>query len=383
MPWEETTRMEKRIQFVEEFASTLFSVTELCRRYGISRKTAYKWIERWKQEGNAGLVDRSRAPQRRPRQTKDSLVERLVELRGEHPTWGPKKLLVVLARRYPDEVWPAVSTAGDILKRQGLVQVRRRPARMPVRRAGLTQATAPNEVWTCDFKGHFRMGDGLYCYPLTVVDSLSRYLLGLDGLENTSTSLSWPIFERLFREYGLPWVIRSDNGSPFAASRALAGLCRLSVLWIKLGIVPERIQPGHPEQNGSHERMHRDLRQETARPPAEHAQAQQERFDRFRQIRNDERPHEALGQRLPAELYQPSPRPYPAQIPEPEYPGYFEVRSVKAGGEIRFRGRYLFISEALRGERVGLEEYDDGRWSVYFVDALLGRFDEREFKVYG
>lgn len=384
MPWEEKTRMEQRGQFVEEFESALYTLSELCERYGISRKTGYKWLHRFGLEGEPGLADRSRAPKSIPHRTESSLVERLLSLRREHPTWGARKLLTVLEKRHPGEAWPAASTAGDLLKRSGLVAPRRRRSRVAaIRRGRLTSATAPNEVWSCDFKGQFRLGDGRLCYPLTVADSFSRYVLGVDGLDSVGISQSWPIFERLFREYGLPRVIRSDNGSPFASPRALAGLCRLSVRWIKLGIVPERIQPGHPEQNGSHERMHRDLKQETARPPATQPQAQQERFDRFRQVRNEQRPHEALGQRTPAELYQPSPRPYPDPIPEPCYPGHYEVRYVRPGGEIKFRGRYLFLSEALHGERVGLEEFDDGLWSLYLADVLLGRLDEREFKVYG
>lgn len=238
MPWEETTHMEQRGRFVEEFDSTLYTVTELCERYGISRKTAYKWLNRWSQEGEKGLQDRSRAPKSSPGRTEDSVVERLLDLRRKHPTWGPRKLLVLLEKQYPAEAWPAASTAGAILKRHGLVQTRRRRDRAPIRRAALTQATAPNEVWTCDFKGQFRTRDGKLCYPLTVADSFSRYLLGVDGLDGVSTSQSWPVFERLFRDYGLPQVIRSDNGSPFASARALSGLCRLSVRWIKLGIVP-------------------------------------------------------------------------------------------------------------------------------------------------
>lgn len=384
MPWEEKTRMEQRGQFVEEFDSALYSVTELCERYGISRKTGYKWLHRFGAEGESGLADRSRVPKSSPNRTAASLVEQLLALRRQHPTWGPRKLLALLEKRHPEEAWPAASTAGDILKRSGLVTTRRRRSRVAaIRRGALTQATAPNQVWSCDFKGQFRLGDGQLCYPLTVADSFSRYLLGVDGLDSVRTSQSWPVFERLFREYGLPQVIRSDNGSPFASARALAGLCRLSVRWIKLGIIPERIQPGHPEQNGSHERMHRDLKRETARPPAAQGKAQQERFDFFRQVRNEQRPHEALGQRTPNEFYQPSPRTYPDPIPEPCYPGHFEVRHVRPGGEIKFRGRYLFLSEALQGERVGLEEFDDGLWSLYFADALIGRLDEREFKVYG
>ena len=383
MPWEETTRMERRVEFVEKFDSALYTVTELCARYGISRKTAYKWLNRYGQEGEQGLTDRSRAPKSSPSRTPDSVVRRLLELRRKHPTWGPRKLLVFLAKQSPAEDWPAASTAGDILKRHGLVQERsRRHARAPIQRGSLTSATDPNHVWACDFKGQFRTSDGRLCYPLTVTDNFSRYLLGVEGLESPSDAQSWPVFERLFREYGLPAVMRSDNGGPFASARALCGLSRLSVRWIKLGIVPERIKPGHPEQNGRHERMHRDLKQETARPPAANRLAQQESFDRFRHVRNEERPHEALGQRTPGELYCPSSRPYPSKMPELCYPGHFEVRSVHLGGELKFRGGLLFLSEALQGERVGLEEFDDGLWSVYLAEVLLGRFDERVLKVY-
>jgi len=384
MPWEETTPMEERARFVEDFESALYSVTELCERYGISRKTGYKWLNRYGVEGEAGLQDRSRAPQTRPSRTADRLVEPLLALRRRHPTWGPRKLLAFLAKHSPQETWPSASTAGEILKRHGLVQERRRSrSRAPVERGRLTQATAPNQVWACDFKGQFRTADGQLCYPLTVTDSYSRYLLGVDGLGSVGEPYSWPVFERLFRCYGLPQVIRSDNGSPFASGRSLASLTRLSVKWLKLGIKPERIKPGHPEQNGSHERMHRDLKRETVRPPAANKSAQQARFDEFRQIRNQDRPHEALGQKTPAELYSASPRAYPSKPSKPCYPGHFEVRYVRPAGEIKFRGRYLFLGEALRGEHVGLEEFDDGLWSLYFAEFLLGRFDERDFKVYG
>jgi hypothetical protein len=221
------------------------------------------------------------------------------------------------------------------------------------------------------------------CYPLTVTDGYSRFLLGVQGLDSVAESLAWPVFERLFREYGLPEAMRSDNGSPFASALAVARLSRLSVRWLKLGIRLERIDPGHPEQNGRHERMHRTLKQETARPPAESRSAQQERFDQFRCLYNEERPHEALGQQTPVEFYRPSLRPYPSQIPKSDYPGHFEVRSVRPRGEIKWQGELLFLSEALIGERVGLEESAEGVWSVYFGPLLLARFDEREKKIYG
>lgn len=383
MAWNETTRMEQRERFIGDLDSCLYTMTELCERYGISRKTGYKWADRYAKEGVAGLQDRCRAPKSCVHRTPEEVAEQLVKCRQAHPTWGPRKLLASLKKREPEVDWPAASTVGGILKRHGLVEGRR-PARRTWSPAGRarTEATAPNEVWTGDFKGQFRTRDGRLIYPLTVVDRYSRFLLAVMGLESVSLAQAWPVFERLFREYGLPRVIRTDNGSPFASTRAVAGLSRLSVRWIKLGIQPERIQPGHPEQNGAHERMHRTLKQETARPPAANHPAQQELFDHFRQVYNEERPHEALAQQTPAELYGPSPRPYPERMPEPEYPGHFEVRSVKPSGEIQWRGERLFLSEALRGERVGLEEFDNGLWAVYFGPVLLVKLDERDRKLY-
>jgi transposase InsO family protein len=240
-----------------------------------------------------------------------------------------------------------------------------------------------NEVWTSDYKGQFRTGDGHLCYPLTVADSFSRFVLVIHGFPSVAGDLAWSAYERAFRCYGLPQVMRTDNGSPFASSQAIAGLSRLSVRWLKLGIRVERTEPAHPEQNGQHEQMHRVLKAETTRPPAADNSRQQERFDHFRREYNEDRPHEALGQRLPQELYQPSPRPYPERPAKLEYPGHYEVRYVHRGGEIQWQGRYLFLSQALSGERVGLEEYDDGLWAVYFAGQLLARFDERERKLYG
>ena len=383
MAWSETVEMS-RVKFIVDLKSDLYPMTELCEKHGISRKTGYKWKERFGQEGLEGLRDRSRAPKHSPRQTAPEVSERLLELRRQHPSWGPRKLLAWLKKHEPEQGWPRASTVGGVLKRAGLVGAcRRRAARSGPAAVARTEASGPNEVWTSDFKGEFRTGDGRLCYPLTVVDGFSRFVLVIQGLSSVAASGAWPVFERAFREYGLPQVIRTDNGNPFASSSALAGLSRLSVRWIRLGIALERIQPGHPEQNGRHERMHRTLKAETARPPAANAMGQQELFDRFRQEYNEQRPHEALGQRPPSELYQSSNRPYPGRLPQPEYPGHYEVRAVSRGGEIKWRGRFLFLSAALSGERVGLEEYEDGLWAVYFGALRLGRFDERERKVYG
>jgi transposase InsO family protein len=383
MSWSETTQMS-RFRFVTDLESGLYEMTELCEKYGISRKTGYKWAERYGSEAAEGLKDRSRAPKRRPAQTPTEVAQRLVQLRLKHPSWGPRKLLAWLEKHEAERAWPAASTIGGILKREGLVLPSRRRRSRPAAGARMrTEATAANEVWTSDYKGQFRTGDGRLCYPLTVVDSFSRFVLVIQGLPSVAGDLAWPVYERAFRAYGLPQVMRTDNGSPFASSAALAGLTRLSVRWLKLGIRVERNAPSHPEQNGQHEQMHRILKAQTTRPPAADSSSQQNSFDHFRREYNEDRPHEALGQRPPNALYRPSLRSYPEALPKPDYPGHYEVRSVHPGGEIRWQGRYLFLSEALGGERVGLEEYDDGLWAVYFAGHRLARFDERDRKLYG
>src|SRR5262245_45160362 len=278
MAWSETVEMS-RVRFIADLKSDLYAMTELCEKHGISRKTGYKWKERFSQEGVEGLRDRSRAPKHSPCQTAPEVRERLMELRRQHPSWGPRKLLAWLEKHEPGQGWPGASTVGGVLKRAGLVGAcRRRAARAGPVVVARTEASGPNEVWTSDFKGEFRTGDGRLCYPLTVVDGFSRFVLVIQGLPSVASSGAWPVFERAFREYGLPRVIRTDNGNPFASCSALAGLSRLSVRWIRLGIALERIQPGHPEQNGRHERMHRTLKAETARPPAAIARLQQELF---------------------------------------------------------------------------------------------------------
>lgn len=378
MPWSETTRMDQRLRFIHDFDSCRYTMSELCRLYGISRKTGYKWVSRYAEEGLKGLEDRSRAPRRCPHRTDPRCEAELIQERLRHPRWGPRKLLVRLKRRHPDWPWPAVSTAGAILKRHGLVEprARRRPCSMPSKPH--IDAQVPNELWTVDYKGEFRTGDRCVCYPLTVVDYASRYLLGCTVCTSTSRQEAQPAMQALFEEFGLPRMILSDSGSPFAAARSPRRLSRLSVWWIKLGIQPICIQPGHPEQNGCHERLHRTLKAATVRPPASNLPNQQASFDRFRQEYNDERPHESLEMRYPAELYRPSPRPYPAQLGEVEYPGHFEVRRVSSKGEYYWRNRRIFLSEIFGGDWIGMEEIDDGLWSVYFANVLLGRYDERE-----
>lgn len=380
MPWSETSAMDERIRFIADHQLGVFAVTELCARYGISRPTAYKWIQRYGADGPPGLLERTHRPQHCPHQTPLALIEALAGARHHHPTWGPKKLLWLLDRQHPDWPWPAPSTAGLWLKRRGLV--RGRPRRRPLSHPGrpTTQATGPNGIWTLDFKGQFRTRDGRYCYPLTVADDYSRYLLACDALLQPTRRLVRPVLVRLFQEFGLPERIRSDNGQPFA-SCALGRLSQLAVWWIRLGITPELIQPAHPEQNPRHERMHRTLKAEATRPPAGSCAAQQQRFQTFQHSFNEERPHEALGMRPPTTVYTPSPRPYPDRLPPLEYPGHFEVRRVSRNGGIRWHAHRVPVSHTLIEQEIGFEAVDDGLWEVYFGPLRLGRFSERTGRI--
>ena len=380
MPWSETSPMDQKRLFIQDYVRGSFSMSELCTRYGISRKTGYKWVRRFEADGRSGLSDRSRRPHGSPWATPEDQVEAILALRRKHPFWGAKKLLHVLERRHPEVVWPARSTVCDLLKRHGLVEHRRRRRYPGHKGRPQTPMRAPNEIWCADFKGEFKTGDGRYCHPLTVTDGYSRFLLGCQGRLSTAHEGVKPVFRRLFVEYGLPAVIRTDNGVPFATS-ALCRLSRLSVWWIRLGIYPELIEPGHPEQNGRHERMHRTLKQHTARPPAKGGRAQQRRFDRFRQEYNYERPHEGLGQETPGSLYERSDRPMPKRLAPIEYPAHFEVRLVSRNGGIRWNARWVNVSHVLGGEYVGLEETDDGLWDVYFGPLRLGKMDERTLKI--
>ena len=380
MPWRENSPMEQRLEFVQEYESGLFTMTELAAEYGISRKTGYKWLERYEADGAPGLRDRSRRPHASPHATDADVMATLIRLRQRHPHWGPKKLLTVAARHAPTTDWPCPSTVAMHFKARGLITARRRrqpPLVVASTRAPITHA---NEVWTTDYKGEFLTGDGRYCYPLTLRDGFSRFVLRCDALTAHTLAVTRPRFERAFAEYGLPDRIRSDNGPPFGGP----GLGRLSALaawWIRLGIVPERIDPGHPEQNGSHEQFHAVLKADTTRPPAATAAAQQRRFTRFCAEYNHERPHEALAQTVPATHYQPSSRPLPRRLPPLEYPGHAEIRRVDQNGYVSWR-RPLFVSVALADEAIAFEEVDDGIWTITFATVVLGRFDERHHRIH-
>jgi transposase InsO family protein len=348
MPWRETSPMEQRLDFVREFATELFTMTELAAQYGISRKTGYKWLERYEADGVDGLQDRSRRPHHSPQATDPELVEIVLAHRRRRPQWGAKKLLARAATQQPGAAWPSRSTVCAWLKDRGLVAPRRRRAGSSHRPASaLAPITAANDVWTTDFKGEFRTGDGVYCYPLTLRDGFSRFVLRCDALLGRTVAATQRRFARAFAEYGLPARIRSDNGGPFA-SPGLAGLSALSVWWIQLGIIPERIRPGHPEQNGSHEQFHRVLKAETTRPPAPNCAAQQQRFRRFVREYNEERPHEALRDQPPVTCYAPSRRSLPPRLPTLEYPGHMEVRRVSSCGTVSWDRR-----AAVRRHRVG------------------------------
>jgi putative transposase len=381
MPWMETAPMKERMRFVTDWERDLYSMVELCERYGVSRKTGYKWVERYEREGLDGLQERSRAPHRCPHRIAPDVATAICAARRQHPSWGPEKLLHWLKPRHPELELPAPSTAGDLLARRGLVKKRRR--RRHYSHPGVVPLTThqPNDLWTADFKGHFRTRDGIYCYPLTVADQHTRYLLGCHGLLSTKGRGVRPIFDRLFREYGLPRAIRTDNGVPFATT-GIHGLSQLNVWWIRLGIQHQRILPASPQQNGAHERMHRTLKAATARPPQGHLPAQQRAFNRFRILYNEERPHQFLDGRTPASLYQPSPRPYTGNLPPIEYPGHYIPKRVTNAGTIRFKTRLLFLANSLKQHIVGLEEVEDGVWSIHFCNVLLARVDERDYVIH-
>jgi putative transposase len=383
MPWQETSPMDQRTQFLTDHQRELFAMRELCARYGISRKTGYKWLARYAAEGPRGLGQRTHAPHHCPHRIADDIAGLLLAARRAHPTWGPAKLVQYLAPRHTAiAAWPAISTVADLLKRHDLVRPRRR--RRPIVHPGTVplHTTAPNDLWTADFKGQFRTRNGIYCFPLTVADQHTRYLLRVHGLLNTRAAGVRPIFERAFREFGLPLAIRTDNGVPFA-NTGLHGLTQLNVWWLRLGIQHQRIRPASPQENGAHERMHRTLKAETTRPPAIDLAAQQRLFRAFRQEYNEERPHAALGGDPPAARYTVSDRVYPARLPALEYPGHFLVKRVTNAGTIRFQDRLLFLANALKQHHIGLEERDDGVWSLYLGPVLLGTIDETTMKVYG
>jgi putative transposase len=369
MKWE-------REEWVKEYGAGE-SISEIARRHGISRKAVHKWIHRYEEYGVEGLEDLSRAPRDHPNAVQAIWQERVAAERRAHPRWGAPKLAWVLQQKHPPEGVPSASTIGRILKDQGLS---RGPRARPARAIGrLSEAQLPNDVWCIDFKGWRRTGDGQCCQPLTVTDQTSRYLLCCQALGSTRTELVKPVLERVFREYGLPQRMRSDNGPPFGDGGA-CGLTELAAWWIELGIECERIQRGCPQQNGRHERMHRTLGEETMNPPANTLRKQQKRFHEFQRHYNHERPHQALGQRVPAEFYEVSSREFPERTPEPNYGPNWERRQVGGRGQMKWGGERYFISHALSGKQIGFEPVGE-MWRVWFYHHWLGLWDEKRKKL--
>ena len=361
--------MDLRIEFMNRLAQKE-KLTDLCREYGISRKTGDKFRKRFERFGVVGLSDQSRAPKVIPHKTSPALVELVIAERTKHPTWGPKKIKDVLERQLGRKV-PSASTLGTMLKNHKLVTPRKMRARHESKHDGLRTAIAPNDIWCIDYKGHFRLGDQSYCYPLTITDQVSRFILGCEGMAAISDEAARETCEEVFRTYGLPSVMRSDNGVPFA-SVCLAGLTKLSTYWLRLGIELERIRPASPQENGRHERMHRTLKAETTRPAKANLLQQQERFDAFVEEFNHERPHEAIDMKRPAEVFTPSLRPHPSQLSEPTYPMHDDSIRVNRYGQLRICGRQFALTSSLAEQFVGVREENDGRWLVTFVGLDLG-----------
>jgi transposase InsO family protein len=371
--------MDERLRFVVDCLSGEETMSALCADYGISRKSGYKWLGRYREFGPEGLHDRPRAPLNHGRATALDLVEQIVATKETHPLWGPKKIVARLKRAAPELRWPSASTVGAILARHGLVSARKRTRLRACGNGPWPEPQGPNAVWTGDHKGWFRTRDGWRCEPLTVMDASSRYLLALEATGSTAEAEAWPVFGRLFEEHGLPDRFRSDNGPPFA-SPGVTGLTPLAARFIKLGITLERIAPGKPQQNGRHERFHLTMLP-MAKDPAADRTAQGQAFEAFRRSYNEERPHEALAMDTPAQHYRPSRRAMPRTPPEPEYPDEAAVRRVRHNGEIKWNGGFVYVSQTLAGEAVAAAQTEDGQWALSFHAHPLGIIDTKRMKL--
>ncbi|MDX8402910.1 MAG: IS481 family transposase [Mariprofundaceae bacterium] len=380
MAWKEVKPMDEKVLFISDYLRGGYNHSQLCMRYGISRKTGYKWIERYRSYSLAGLSEQSRRPHHSPEATAYPIRKAIIKLRKKsRMVFGSKKILALLRQQFPNDSLPSKSTIYNILKAEGLVEPRKRRQRVCRYPHALSEVQEANELWSVDYKGQFLMGDQQYCYPLTVMDHYSRYLLACDACAGTDCKCAKEHFIRLFQEYGLPDRIRSDNGVPFA-TKATGGLSSLSVWWIHLGISPERIEPGKPQQNGQHERMHRTLKKGAVVPASASFPSQQRRFDKFKYEYNHERPHESLDQTTPASHYQVSSREYPNKLPEIEYPDYFMVKPVSSNGVLYAHNGQVYVSNLLIGEQIGIEEIDDGVWDIYFGPVRLGGYNLRDVK---
>ena len=377
MPWRETCVMDERTKFVGRLLSGE-KMAPLCREFGISRVTGHKIWNRYQQDGSRGFYNRSRAPHKHPNQTPFEVEQLIVRLKREHTTWGAPKIRELVGRRYPTLKLPSTSTVHCILDRHDFVKKRRARNRFRATATYLSEPQHPNDLWCVDFKGEFRMKNGDYCYPLTISDFVSRYLFTCEALDSTAQRPCFPVFEEAFQEHGLPFAIRSDNGCPFASGTATWNMTRLSVWWIRLGIKLERIEPGNPQQNGRHERMHRTLKLEATRPQSNLLQ-QQESFDEFRRTYNEERPHQALDMKCPADVHQLSPRPYRG-LPDLTYPGFDKTLLISNCGRVMLKKLKIHVSLAFANQPVGVKQVDQGIWQVDFMDYTIGYFDEESRK---
>ncbi len=380
MPWKVINQMDLKTQLVTDHSKEHFSITDLSQKYGISRPTVYKWIERYKQLGIEGLKEQSRAPKNCPHRTSERIINLVIQEKLKNRKRGPRKIRAKLKRRYPEIHFPAISTLAYWLKKEGLVESRKKRKHVPPYTEPFCECHAPNDVWSLDYKGQFYMKNSRVCYPLTVSDNFSRYILGCKALEGPRYHPTRRYLESLFREYGLPDAIRNDNGTPFAG-QCVGGLSRLSIWFIQLGIIPERIEKGCPQQNSRHERMHRTLKSDALDPIAGNLKEQQKEFDIFRHDFNNDRPHESLNDQTPSDYYKKSNRPYVAHPHPPEYGHEHIVRQVRQSGEIKFMGRMFYITELLMGQPVALKEIADGLWQLQYGFYVLGSVDLRKNKI--
>jgi putative transposase len=374
MTWKKSDPKEQKILFIADWLKEEWSMTELCDYYSISRKTGYKLVNRYVSEKEAAFEEKSRAKHFISNKVSSVIVNKLVQLKHEYPTFGPMKLRNWLIKNKPEIKWPATSTISEVLKSHGLVKPRKYRHKIPPYTQPFSDCSHVNKTWSADFKGKFRLGNTRYCHPLTVTDNYSRFLLGCDGMYQPTLKETKRVFERIFYQYGLPEVIRTDNGTPFAGT-GIGGLSQLSIWWIKLGIIPERIDAGCPEQNGRHERMHRTLKEATTKPPKRNLSNQQQCFNDFIHEYNHERSHEGIENKCPGEIYQSSNRSLPSRIPEICYPSHFEIRKVRSNGEIKLNGKRYYLTELLHGEYVGIEMLDGEQAIIHFAKLKLGKIN--------
>ncbi|MDO5971379.1 IS481 family transposase [Flavivirga aquimarina] len=380
MPWKATTTMEQKIEFICEWRTGKYTITELCKNFGISRPTAYKLIDRFENQGYNGLKEQSRAPRKHPNATDENIVKSIIKLKGKHSRWGAKKIRVLLFNDFTKEEVPSVVTVHNILKKHGLVCPQKRMRRVkPV--FPIFDPKSCNEVWSADYKGKFLMGNKIYCHPLTIADSKSRFLFTAKGHYKENLKSAKTEFTKVFRTYGIPEQIHTDNGSPFGSVRAIQRYTRLSYWFIELGITPVFSDPAHPEQNGRHERMHRDLKAACAKPAAFDLKAQQRRLNHFVKEYNNIRPHEALDMKTPADIHDFSTRPFPEKIPKFDYDTKYKVLKVTKNGSIRWKSYYwVYVTAALMGKYVAIQDIGNGVWKVFYRNVLLGFFDERHLR---